>query len=113
MARSLDNYDVSNLARPERLLDPRRLDRSAARAIAAAISSLLITTLVVSSSVSALEPEGTIAGNSFGAGTITLVDDDRGRSLVNLSDRLRLSRLAIRTRSRSTTMMLSCMSSKI
>jgi hypothetical protein len=47
---------------------------------------LLITTLVVSSSVSALEPEGTIAGNSFEAGTITLVDDDRGRSLVNLDN---------------------------
>lgn len=86
MARSLDNYDLTKLTRSERLLDPRRLDRSAARAIAAAISSLLITTLVVSSSVSALEPEGTVAGNSFGAGTITLVDDDRGRSLVNLSD---------------------------
>jgi hypothetical protein len=47
---------------------------------------LLITTLVVSSSVSALEPEGTIAGNTLEAGTITLVDDDQGRSLVNLSD---------------------------
>lgn len=86
MARSLEHYDVDSLTRPDRLLDPRRLDRSAARAIAAAISSLLITTLVVSSSVSALEPEGTIAGNSFEAGTITLVDDDQGRSLVNLSD---------------------------
>ena len=86
MARSLDSFDPQTLARPERLLDPRRIDRSAARALAAAISSLLITTLVVSSSVSALEPEGTIAGNSFGAGTITLVDDDQGRSLVNLDN---------------------------
>lgn len=86
MARSLEDFDTESLARPERTLDPRRLDRSAARAIAAAISSLLITALVVSNSVSALEPEGTIAGNSFEAGTITLVDDDQGRSLVNLAD---------------------------
>lgn len=86
MARSLEDFDLETLARPERLLDPRRLDRSAARAIAAAISSLLITALVVSTSVSALEPQGTVAGNSFEAGTITLVDDDQGRSLVNLAD---------------------------
>lgn len=63
-----------------------RLDRAAVRAFAAAISSLIIATLVVSQSARALEPEGTLAGNSFEAGTITLVDDDQGRSLVSLSD---------------------------
>lgn len=84
MARSLDTVDLDEDLRSERLLDPRRLDRSAVRSIAAAISSLLITTLVVSQSASALQPEGTIAGNSFEAGTITLVDDDQGRSLVDL-----------------------------
>ncbi len=87
MARSIENFNGQTLEdRSERLLDPRRLDRSAARAIAAAISSLLITTLVVSSSVSALEPDGTIAGSTVQAGTISLVDDDEGRSLVNLSN---------------------------
>lgn len=86
MARSLDEIELDDDSGFDRLLDPRRLDRSAARSIAAAISSLLITTLVVSQSASALQPEGTIAGNSFAAGTITLVDDDQGRSLVNLAD---------------------------
>lgn len=86
MARSLDEVELDDDSGSDRLLDPRRLDRSAARSIAAAISSLLITTLVVSQSASALQPEGTIAGNSFEAGTITLVDDDQGRSLVNLAD---------------------------
>lgn len=62
------------------------LDRAAARAFAAAISSLIIATLVVSQSARALDPEGTVAGNSFEAGTIALVDDDLGRSLVDLSD---------------------------
>lgn len=63
-----------------------RLDRAAARAFAAAISSLIIATLVVSQSAQALDPDGTIAGNSFEAGTVELVDDDLGRSLFNLSN---------------------------
>ena len=62
------------------------MDRAAVRAFAAAIGSLIIATLVVSQSARALEPEGTVAGNSFEAGTITLVDDDQGRSLVSLTD---------------------------
>lgn len=64
----------------------RRLDRAAARAFAAAISSLIIATLVVSQSARALDPEGTLAGNSFEAGTISLVDDDQGRSLIQLNN---------------------------
>lgn len=63
-----------------------RLDRAAARAFAAAISSLIIATLVVSQSADALDPEGTVAGNSFEAGTIALTDDDQGRSLLSLTD---------------------------
>lgn len=63
-----------------------RLDRAAARAFAAAISSLIIATLVVSQSAQALDPDGTVAGNSFEAGTVELVDDDEGRSLVNLTN---------------------------
>ncbi len=71
---------------PEERPPSGRLDRAAARAFAAAISSLIIATLVVSHSAQALDPEGTVAANSVAAGTVTLVDDDQGRSLVNLND---------------------------
>ena len=64
----------------------RQVSRSTARAFAAAISALLIATLVVARSGSALESEGTVAGTNFVAGTVSLVDDDQGRSLFNLSD---------------------------
>ena len=64
----------------------RRVARSTARAFAAAISALLIATLVVARSGSALEAEGTTAKTNFEAGTVSLVDDDRGRSLFDLSD---------------------------
>lgn len=62
------------------------LTRSTARAFAAAISSLLIATLVVSHSTEALTAEGTVAGSAITSGTISLVDDDSGRSLFDLSD---------------------------
>ncbi len=52
--------------------------------MAAAISSLLIATLVVSRSADAFDPDGTVAGNKLQVGTVSLVDDDRGRSLVDL-----------------------------
>ncbi|MDH4171943.1 MAG: hypothetical protein OEW42_20360 [Acidimicrobiia bacterium] len=73
---------------PEESVSPRdrRVARSTARAFAAAISALLIATLVVARSGSALEAEGTVAGTNFAAGTVSLVDDDRGRSLFDLSD---------------------------
>lgn len=61
-----------------------RVDRAAARAFAAAVSALLISTLVVSQSTAAIDPDGTVAGNSVTAGTVSLTDDDEGRSLVNL-----------------------------
>ncbi len=89
MARPLDSIHSPP---PDRAapVDPpavgKRLDRAAARAFAAAISSLIIATLVVSQSAQALDPEGTVAANSIAAGTITLVDDDQGRSMVQLSD---------------------------
>lgn len=90
MARPLES-GLSNELPTERVAEvdrqlSGRLDRAAVRAFAAAISSLIIATLVVSHSARALEPEGTLAGNSFEAGSITLVDDDEGRSLVSLSD---------------------------
>lgn len=61
-----------------------RVDRSAARAFAAAVSALLVSTLVVSQSSAAIDPDGTLAGNSVAAGTVELSDDDQGRSLVDL-----------------------------
>ncbi len=62
------------------------LSRSTARAFAAAITALLISTLVVNRTSEALSIEGTVAANTFESGTITLVDDDGGRSLFDLSD---------------------------
>ena len=65
--------------------EERSVGRSTARAFAAAVSALVISTLVVSRSSDALEPEGTVAANSLVAGTIALTDDDGGRSLFDLS----------------------------
>ncbi len=85
MARSLDDTSpIDDGPAGRRGGDPRRLDRSAARAMAAAISSLIIATLVVSRSADALDPDGTVAGNKLQVGTVNLVDDDAGRSLVDL-----------------------------
>ncbi len=64
----------------------RRLARSTARAFAAAISALLVTTLVIDRSASAIATAGTEAASSFTSGTITLTDDDAGRSLFQLDD---------------------------
>lgn len=61
------------------------LGRSTARAFAAAISALLIATFVVNRSNEALTSEGTAAATSVSSGTISLVDDDQGRSLFDLS----------------------------
>ena len=63
-----------------------RITRSAAAALAAAISALLIATLVVNRTSGALDPEGTVAASTLSSGTIALVDDDQGRSLFDLSD---------------------------
>lgn len=63
-----------------------RIDRSTARALAAAISSLAVATIVVSTSSNGLQIEGTVAANGFESGTVTLADDDGGRSLVELEN---------------------------
>ncbi len=90
MARPLDPHATLSDDEPEATaVAPgvaKQLDRAAARAFAAAISSLIIATLVVTQSSQALDPEGTVASSSVGAGTVTLVDDDLGRSLVHLTD---------------------------
>jgi hypothetical protein len=62
------------------------VDRATGRALAAAISSLAVATIVVSQSSEGLQIEGTVAANDFESGTIALVDDDSGRSLVHLEE---------------------------
>lgn len=62
----------------------RRTDRSTAQALAAALSALAVATLVVNSSSSALDQSGTAVSSDIETGTITLSDDDGGRSLVDL-----------------------------
>lgn len=62
------------------------LTRTTARAFAAAISSLLIATLVVNRSNEALATDGTAAGSSLSTGTISLLDDDSGRALFDFRD---------------------------
>ncbi len=86
MARSLDDVLASESAEETGLNQERRLAKSTGRAFAAAISSLIVATLVVTTSAETLRQEGTVSGNSFETGTITLVDDDQGRSLVRLEN---------------------------
>lgn len=62
----------------------KRLARSTARAFAAAVSLLLITTLVIDRSTQAVMGDGTVAVSSVEAGTLSLFDDDNGRSLFEL-----------------------------
>ncbi len=83
MARPLDQAIVDDGTTASEAAESR-VDRAAARAFAAAVSALLISTLVVSQSTAAINPDGTVAGNSVAAGTVSLTDDDNGRSLVNL-----------------------------
>lgn len=84
MARPLDETVHDTVEDPRSDAVSSRVDRSAARAFAAAVSALLISTFVVSQSSAAIDPDGTVAGNSVTAGTVELTDDDQGRSLVNL-----------------------------
>lgn len=63
-----------------------RISRVAAAALAAALSALVIGSLVVTSTARALDPAGTSAGAVATSGTISLVDDDGGRSLFDLTN---------------------------
>ena len=85
MARSLLELhqadDGSDIERRE-----SQVGRMAAAALAAAVSALVIGSLVVTFSGRALDPSGTVAGATINAGTISLVDDDGGRSLFDLTD---------------------------
>lgn len=85
MSRSLDELN----SRPDNSLERAQenwLTRTTARAFAAAISALLIATLVVNRSNEALTTDGTVAGSSLSSGTISLLDDDAGRALFDFSD---------------------------
>lgn len=63
-----------------------RISRVAAAALAAALSALVIGSLVVTSTARALDPAGTSTGAVATSGTISLVDDDGGRSLFDLTN---------------------------
>lgn len=83
MARRLDLTELD----PRTSEEPKeqaRLTRTTARAFAAAVAALLIATLVVSRSDGALTAEGTTAASALSSGTISLADDDEGRSLFDL-----------------------------
>lgn len=84
MARPLTIFEPAAES-PE--LSRRRslVNQSAARALAAATSALLIATLVITRSSDALITEGTAAVSSVSSGTIAVSDDDRGQSLFDLS----------------------------
>jgi hypothetical protein len=82
MARALAARDTAPIAEQ----GERRLARSAARAFAAALSVLLVSTLVIDHSTAAFGGSATEVGNSFEAGTIELTDDDAGQSLFRLDD---------------------------
>ncbi|MEM9746582.1 MAG: hypothetical protein AAF945_07795 [Actinomycetota bacterium] len=85
MARDLATYEREAPEDPRGALR-RRVDRSTAQALAAAVSALAVATLVVSTSSSALVRRGTAVTSEIETGTITLEDDDGGRSLVELAD---------------------------
>ncbi|NND74488.1 MAG: hypothetical protein HKN44_05730 [Ilumatobacter sp.] len=63
-----------------------RLTRQTGRSFAAAVSVLLIATLVVNRSSTALKGDPASGASALQAGTIELTDDDEGRSLFDLSD---------------------------
>lgn len=84
MARPLNSTDFGQDDVEETDAASSRVDRAAARAFAAAVSALIISTLVVSQSSAAIDPDGTVAGNSIEVGTVSLTDDDLGRSLLAL-----------------------------
>lgn len=63
-----------------------RVTRATASVLAAALSALIIATLVVNRSSAALDSDGTVSSGELGAGTVELSDDDDGRSLFDLTD---------------------------
>ena len=79
-------YDGQSASTPQAASATRRVDHSTARAFAAALSALAISSLVVTTSSNVLNSEGTIASSHIEAGTISIDDDDEGRSLIELTN---------------------------
>lgn len=63
-----------------------KITRNTARSFAAAVSVLLIATLVVNRSSAALNGDPATASSALELGSIELTDDDQGRSLFDLAD---------------------------
>jgi hypothetical protein len=85
MARSLlDIHDREHGNTLERR--DNRVGRAAVGALAAALSALMIGSLVVARSEAALTPAGTVTAGSAAAATVSLVEDDQGRSLFDLAE---------------------------
>jgi hypothetical protein len=82
MARQLMTSDLTETRKGE----DKILLRTTVRAFVAAISALLITSLVVSRSGAALSVENASATIAIQSGTIVLTDDDRGESLFTITD---------------------------
>lgn len=80
MARPLDGTETA----PEDHREERVIS-STARAFAAAVAALLVTTFVISRSTELEVPEAA-ASNRVRSGTLELTDDDQGQSLFDLSD---------------------------
>lgn len=85
MARSLLDLHETDSAEDVQLRE-NRVGRMAGAALAAAVSALVIGSLVVTFSNRALDPVGTVAAGTITSGTISLLDDDQGRSLFDLAD---------------------------
>jgi hypothetical protein len=85
MARALiELHDADDPAAVE--VRETRAGRMAAAALSAALSSLIIGSLVVTYSGRALDTAGTVVSATASSGTISLSDDDQGRSLFDLGD---------------------------
>ena len=85
MTRPLDDY-APIIDDSHDKAEENWLTRTTARAFAAAVSALLIATLVVNRSNEAFVTEGSVAGAAVASGTISLDDDDSGRALFDLSN---------------------------
>lgn len=84
MPRGLD--EIRSAQPPVDVTSRVRLTRQTARSFAAAVSVLLIATLVVNRSSTALMGDPASSASAVQAGTIELTDDDQGRSLFDLRD---------------------------
>lgn len=81
MTRSLDSASFRKSSRSE-----GRIAASTGRAVGAALACLMVASLVVERSISAVQPDGGLSELAFSSAMIELSDDDQGRSLMNLAN---------------------------